>query len=229
MPADRSSALLEEMSYQTRSLGRVLAEMKARENAKTGAGRAPTPATPRTSCTRQTALQAAWLKAAGDQVDSVRARKIPASAQLLDCKYGFSTAASISASSQGGPPPAMHVLLPRSVLRLSTARASRQARPVPPSESRTRPTASADTTPKQSCPPAEHADHFSQRPKVADRSVRASCPHESSIWQGVGSATASAGAPPRSPGLDRSTVLGREMPAPTPPTSARQGGTVVCF
>lgn len=97
--------LLEEMSYQTDLLARVLAESKrancqleqvARETCEV-----------RNELHRQTALQSCLLKLMAYQVEVARAGN-PALAQLLDCKYGFDRCFDIS-DCQDGPPPCKYV------------------------------------------------------------------------------------------------------------------------
>src|SRR5512134_2518308 len=78
--------MLEEMSYQTDLLARVLAETKlancqleqvARETCEV-----------RNELHRQTALQSCLLKLVAYQLEMARAGN-PGLAELLDCKYGF--------------------------------------------------------------------------------------------------------------------------------------------
>jgi len=93
--------MLEEMSYQTDLLARVLAETKrancqleqvARETCEV-----------RNELHRQTALQSCLLKLVAYQVELGRAGN-PGLAQLLDCKYGFDRCFDIG-DCLGGPPP----------------------------------------------------------------------------------------------------------------------------
>jgi hypothetical protein len=97
--------LLEEMSYQTDLLGRMLAESRranceleqiARETCEV-----------RNELHRQTALQSCLLKLVAYQVEVARAGN-PGIAQLLDCKYGFDRCLDLGAC-QGGAPPCRYV------------------------------------------------------------------------------------------------------------------------
>jgi hypothetical protein len=78
--------MLEEMSYQTDLLGRVLAEMK-RANCQLEQVALQT-CESRNELHHQTALQGCLLKLLAYQVEMARATN-PGMAQLLDCKYGF--------------------------------------------------------------------------------------------------------------------------------------------
>ena len=100
--------ILEEMSYQTDLLGRVLAEM--------GRGNCQLEQIARQTCEvqnelhRQTALQDCLLKLLAYNVEMERASN-PGLAQILDCKYGFDHCFNIG-DCHGGPLPCEHVPCP---------------------------------------------------------------------------------------------------------------------
>ena len=100
--------MLEEMSYQTDLLGRVLAEMKRANCQLEQVARQTCEA--QNELHRQTALQGCMLKLLAYQVEVTRAGN-PGLAQLLDCKYGFDRCFDLG-ECQGGPPPCKHVPCP---------------------------------------------------------------------------------------------------------------------
>ncbi len=100
--------MLEEMSYQTDLLGRVLAEMKRANCQLEQVARQTCDA--QNELHRQTALQGCLLKLLAYQVEVARAGN-PGLAQLLDCKYGFDRCFDLG-DCQGGPPPCKHVPCP---------------------------------------------------------------------------------------------------------------------
>jgi hypothetical protein len=100
--------MLEEMSYQTDMLGRVLAEMKRANCQLEQVARQTCEA--QNELHRQTALQGCLLKLLAYQVEVARAGN-PGLAQLLDCKYGFDRCFELG-ECQGGPPPCKHVPCP---------------------------------------------------------------------------------------------------------------------
>ena len=97
--------LLEEMSYQTDLLGRMLAEM-TRANCQLEQVARQT-CESRNELHRQSALQECLLKLAAYQVEVTRAGN-PGLAGVLDCKYGFDRCFDLG-DCQGGPPPCKHV------------------------------------------------------------------------------------------------------------------------
>ena len=97
--------MLEEMSYQTDLLARVLAETKRANCQLEQVARETCEA--QNELHRQTALQGCLLKLVAYQVEVARAGN-PALAQLLDCKYGFDRCFDIG-DCQGGPPPCKYV------------------------------------------------------------------------------------------------------------------------
>ncbi len=101
----KADRMLEEMSYQTDLLGRMLAEMK-RANCQLEQVARQT-CDSRNELHRQTALQECLLKLAAYQVEVTRAAN-PGVAQLLDCKYGFDRCFDIG-DCDGGTPPCAHV------------------------------------------------------------------------------------------------------------------------
>lgn len=100
--------MLEEMSYQTDLLGRVLAEMKRANCQLEQVARQTCDA--QNELHRQTALQSCMLKLLAYQVEVTRAGN-PGLAQLLDCKYGFDRCFDLG-DCQGGPAPCKHVPCP---------------------------------------------------------------------------------------------------------------------
>ncbi|MDQ3620983.1 MAG: hypothetical protein M3463_00615 [Verrucomicrobiota bacterium] len=107
-PDDAGSTVertLEEMSYQTDLLGRVLAEMKRANCQLEQVARQTCEA--QNELHHQTALQGCLLKLLAYQVEVTRAGN-PGLAQILDCKYGFDRCLDLSGC-QGGPRPCKHV------------------------------------------------------------------------------------------------------------------------
>lgn len=124
--SNTAERMLEEMSYQTDLLGRVLAEMK-RANCQLEQISRQT-CESHNELHRQTALQRCLLKLQAYQVEVARAGN-PGLAQLLDCKYGFDRCLDLD-DCQGGHKPANISLVPMAT-GWRTAQASRRpARPL---------------------------------------------------------------------------------------------------
>lgn len=105
---DTVERMLEEMSYQTDLLGRMLAEMK-RSNCQLEQVARQT-CEMQNQLHQQTALQGCLLKLLAYQVEVTRAEN-PGLAQVLDCKYGIDRCLDLS-DCHGGPPPCKHVPCP---------------------------------------------------------------------------------------------------------------------
>jgi len=118
--------MLEEMSYQTDLLGRVLGELK-RANCELEKVARQT-CEMQNELHHQTALQGCILKLLAWQVEVTRAEK-PGLAQLLDCKYGFDRCLDLS-DCHGGPPPCKHEPCPSD--RLEHGSGEAQPGRVPP-------------------------------------------------------------------------------------------------
>jgi hypothetical protein len=104
---DPVKRMLEEMSYQTDQIGRVLAEMR-RANCQLEQIAKRTCAA-QNELHRQTALQTSMLKLLAYQAEIARAGN-PGLAQLLDCKYGFDRCFEIEHCA--GDDPCKHVPCP---------------------------------------------------------------------------------------------------------------------
>ena len=100
--------MLEEMSYQTDLIGRVLAEMQRANCQLEQISRQTCEA--QNELHRQTALQGCLLKLVAYQVEMARAGN-PGLAQILDCKYGLDRCLDLK-DCLGGPPPCKHVPCP---------------------------------------------------------------------------------------------------------------------
>lgn len=106
--SNTAERMLEEMSYQTDLLGRVLAEMK-RANCQLEQISRQT-CESHNELHRQTALQRCLLKLQAYQVEVARAGN-PGLAQLLDCKYGFDRCLDLD-DCQGGAQACKHIPCP---------------------------------------------------------------------------------------------------------------------